>query len=310
MTANTFRFKADDGKELQGYHWLPSGSTTWKGVVQIIHGLAEHAARYGRLAGKLNDEGYAVYAYDQRGHGKSIADPSEQGFYADENGWQKLIGDALTLNQHIAKAHPGHPILLFGHSMGSMVAQEYLIQHSKTVQAAALSASVNDPGPIRLIGLLAARIERWRLGPRGKSKILHAMSFGDYNKPFKPSRTEYDWLSRDEAEVDKYINDPLCGFVASTGLWVDFLIGIGEFIKPKRRKQVRSDLPLFLFTGDKDPVTQMGKAVVSLEKAYKKCGIQDITTKYYPGARHECFNETNRDEVTQDFIDWLNRVVG
>ncbi|TNE50481.1 MAG: alpha/beta hydrolase [Deltaproteobacteria bacterium] len=310
MSTNTFKFKADDGKELQGYHWLPAGSTGWKGVVQIVHGLAEHAARYERLAKKLNEAHYAVYAYDQRGHGKSIAEPSEEGVFGEVDGWKKMVGDVYTLNRHIAQAHPDTPILLLGHSMGSIISQEYIIQHSDTVHAAALSATVNNPGALRSIGLLVAKIERLRLGARGKSKLLHAMSFGDYNKPFKPNRTDYDWLSRDEAEVDKYANDPLCGFVASTSLWVQFLEGIGELIKEKRRAQVRKALPVYLLTGSKDPVTKMGKEVENLEKSYKKCGLTDVTSKSYPDARHECFNETNRDEVIQDLIHWFDRVTG
>ncbi len=310
MNASTFKFKTEDGKELQGYHWLPGGSSGWKGVVQIVHGLAEHAARYERLAGKLNEAGYAVYAYDQRGHGKSIAEPSEEGFFGEVDGWKKVVGDALTLNHHIQSAHPNVPILLLGHSMGSLVAQEYLIQHSDTVHAAALSASIDHPGFIRHLGVLAARIECWRLGLRGKSKLLNSMSFGDFNKPFKPNRTDFDWLSRDEAEVDKYIEDPQCGFIPSASLWLQFLLGIGEFVTAKRRNLVRNDIPLYLISGSKDPVTRMGKAVEGLEKAYKASGVVDVTVKIYPDARHECFNETNRDEVTQDLIDWFDRVTG
>lgn len=309
MSDSTFTLTAEDGVALNCFRWQPATGEATKGVIQIVHGLAEHAARYERFALQLNKAGYAVYAHDQRGHGKSIQDPKEQGYYADQDGWNKVIGDVRTLNQEIKKAHDGLPLLLLGHSMGSMVSQEYIIRHSDTVDGVILSASIDNGGLLLHIGLLVARLERMRLGKHGNSKILHAMSFGDYNKPFKPNRTEYDWLSRDEAEVDKYIEDPLCGFVATTNLWVEFLVGIREFARSKRRSQVRNDLPLFLLTGDKDPVTQMGKAVDALHQSYVKGGMQDVTVKKYPGARHECLNETNRDEVAQDIIDWSNRVV-
>ncbi len=310
MSDNTFEFQADDGFALNCFQWFPEDTSSLKGVLLFSHGLAEHAARYERLAHKLNDAGYGVYAHDQRGHGRSISKPKELGFYSESDGWNKLINDLLSLNQYIAKKHPDVPIFLLGHSMGSMISQEYIIRHGDTVRGAVLSASIDDAGALRHIGLLIARLERWRMGAYGRSKILNAMSFGDYSKPFKPNRTEFDWLSRDEAEVDKYVADPLCGFIATTQLWIDFLIGIGEFTKPKRRALVRNDLPLYLLTGSMDPVTRMGKAVTGLEAAYRKGGVKGITVKIYPDARHECFNEINRDEVTQDLIDWLDRVLG
>lgn len=309
MGQHTFTFKGSDGVELFCYQWLPEQSTPWKAVVQIVHGLAEHAGRYDRLAQVLNQQQIGVYAHDLRGHGKTAGRPEQLGFFAEKDGWAKVVDDIHILNQHIAKAHPNVPRVLLGHSMGSMLAQDYIIQYSDTIRAACLSASIDNAGLLRYAGILAANLERLRLGPRGQSKLLNAMSFGDYNKPFKPNRTDFDWLSRDQAEVDKYIADPYCGFIASTQLWLDLLAALGDFAKPSQRAKVRKDLPLYLFTGSRDPVTRMGKAVDGLAKAYQTAGMQNITVKSYLDARHECFNETNRAEVTQDLIDWILRVV-
>lgn len=305
----TISFEGRDGQSLQGYAWLPEGDEAgWKGVLQIAHGLAEHALRYGRLAAVFNEAGFAVYAHDHRGHGQSATTGDDLGFFAGNEGWSLVVHDMFAMNNLIATAHPSLPRILLGHSMGSFLTQQYISEHGDSVVGAVLSASIDDAGFLRKLGVLAAKFERWRMGQRGKSKLLNAMSFGDYNKPFKPNRTEFDWLSRDPAEVDKYVADPLCGFIASTQLWLDLLGGLGELAKPSTRSRVPNALPLYLLTGTKDPVTNFGKAVDGLAKAYKAAGSQDVTVKQYPDARHECFNETNRDEVTSDLLAWCERV--
>lgn len=309
MGQHTFTFKGQDGTDLFCYQWLPEQSSSWKAVVQVVHGLAEHAGRYDRLAQALNKQDIAVYAHDLRGHGKTAGSLDNVGFFAEKDGWSKVVDDIHILNQHITKAHPKIPCIFLGHSMGSMLGQDYLSLYSDSVQGAYLSASIDNAGLLRYAGILAANFERLRMGPRGRSKLLNAMSFGDYNKPFKPNRTDFDWLSRDQAEVDKYVADPYCGFIATTQLWLDLLAALGHFAQPSQRAKVRKDLPMLLITGSKDPVTRMGKAVDGLAKAYRAAGLQRVEVKSYPDARHECFNETNRAEVTQDLIDWIVRVV-
>lgn len=303
----TFSFKGRDKTKIIAYAWLPNtDQSKWKGVIQISHGMAEHALRYGRFAETLNDAGYAVYAHDHRGHGKTIAQNGDQGFFADKNGWSLVVNDTFILNQKIKTNHPTLPITLFAHSMGTFISQQYAAEHGDTLAGLILSASIDNAGFLRNIGLIIAKIERLRIGKKGQSKLLNAMSFGDFNKPFKPNRTEFDWLSRDNTEVDKYINDPLCGFIVTTQLWIDLLQGLGVMAQASTRANVPSTLPILLITGGDDPVTQKGKTVDELKLAYEKAGIKNVSAKKYAGGRHESLNETNKDEITADIIAWLD----
>ncbi len=306
---NEFNLTARDGYKIAAYAWLPNtDQQSWKGVVQIAHGMAEHAQRYGRFAKALNEAGYAVYANDHRGHGKTIAKKEDTGFFAEKEGWALVVDDLNVLNQTIKKAHPTLPIYLFAHSMGTFISQQYTAEHGKNIAGLMLSASIDSAGFLRYVGLLIAKIERLRIGARGQSKLLNAMSFGDFNKPFKPNRTEFDWITRDTAEVDKYINDPLCGFIVTTQLWIDLLQGLGTMALKSTRARVPSTLPILLITGGDDPVTQKGKTMDELKLAYEKAGIKNVSSKKYVGGRHESLNEINRDEITADIITWLSQI--
>ncbi len=277
---SSFSFETSDGPRLHVYSWLPDGAP--KAVVQIAHGMAEHAARYGELAGHLVDRGFAVYAHDHRGHGRTVAEGEEHGHFDDHDGWSKLVDDLHRLNRHIAAEHEQLPIVLFGHSMGSFMVQQLLFEHPSDASAAVLSASNGRPPPIATLGKLIARLERWRLGKRGKSKIINAMSFGDFNKKFAPTRTDFDWLSRDQAEVDKYVADPWCGFMCSNQSWVDMLDALSRLTSTESLARIPKDLPIYLFAGDQDAVGDMGRGVKRLADAYRGAWLQQVTVKLYP----------------------------
>lgn len=307
MKASTFTFEAPDGVEIFVYEWLPSGKT--RAVVQIAHGMAEHAGRYEPAARALTERGYAVYASDHRGHGQSAKSEDELGHFADQGGWNKVLGDLHQLSGIAKKRHEEAAFVLFGHSMGSFFTQHFLFAFPGEVDAAVLSGSNGKPGALAAVGEVAAKLERARLGPRGKSRLLHNMSFGSFNKPFAPARTELDWLSRDTDVVDAYVADPRCGFISSTQLWIDLLSGLKVIGNPKNQARVPNDLPLYLFSGEKDPVSNQGKGVGSLLQAYRAAGLTDVEQRIYPGARHEMLNETNREEVLTHLGEWLDRVV-
>jgi alpha-beta hydrolase superfamily lysophospholipase len=303
MPGSEFRFRADDGVALLGRRWLPEGRP--RAVVQIAHGLAEHSARYARLAGALNAAGYAVYANDHRGHGPSSA-PADLGHFADADGWAKTVGDLWSFNRVIAAEQPGVPIVFLGHSLGSFLGRGFIAQHSDALAGAALSGSNGKPPAIATLGRLIARAERLRLGKRGKSQIIFQMWFGDFNKPFKPARTAFDWLSRDEKEVDAYIADPLCGFAFTTQLAIDVLDALPRVTSLESLARIRKDMPIYVFSGDRDPV---GANIKGLIEALKASGFTRLTTRIYPDARHETLNETNRGEVMRDLIEWLDGAV-
>ena len=303
MRADSFTFTADDGAALFVHRFLPEAPPV--GVVHIAHGMAEHGARYARFAEALTAKGYAVYADDHRGHGRTSPAADDRGFVASQGGWSRLVRDLGQLLDHEKQQHPGVPAIIFGHSMGSFLVQTFLLDRSRDVAAAIFSGSSGKPGLLAQVGRLLARLERLRLGERGRSALLTALSFDDFNKQFAPNRTGFDWLSRDPAEVDKYVADAACGFAVTTTLWIDLLDAAAANASPARQAGVRSDLPVYLVSGALDPVGEKGKGVARLEAEYRRAGLKRVTCKLYPEARHELLNETNRDEVTAGLLAWL-----
>src|SRR5271166_6884062 len=248
----------------------------------------------------------APHCSDQSGHGESC-NPADLGHFADADGWAKCVGDLKALNRLIAAEQPGVPIVFLGHSLGSFLGRQFVAEHSEALAGAAYSGSNGKPPPIAALGRLIARAERLRLGRRGKSRLIFQMWFGDFNKPFKPARTEFDWLSRDPAEVDAYVADPLCGFPFTNQLAVDVLDALPGLLAPARLARIRKDMPIYVFSGERDPV---GANIQGLIGALKGAGFTRLTTRIYLNARHETLNETNREEVTRDLIAWLDGAVG
>ncbi|MGR4972892.1 lysophospholipase [Pseudomonas sp. LARHCG127] len=301
MIHQTFWLTATDHSRLFVNQWLPE--TAPLAVVMLAHGMAEHSGRYARLAQALCDEGYGVYALDLRGHGKT-GEEAILGHFADEDGWAKVVGDLASLNHHIGQQHPDTPILLLGHSMGSYLAQGYLLHHSASLHGAILSGSNFQPVALYRSARLIARFERRRQGAAGRSALIEWLSFGSFNKKFKPTRTPFDWLSRDPVEVDKYTHDPLCGFRCTNQLWVDLLGGLQQISKASNLAQIDPGLPLLVIGGECDPVSE-GKRLKDLADALRDAGSQHLQLTIYPQARHELFNDTNRDEVTADVLAWI-----
>lgn len=307
MQGSSFALAPADGVELLVHRWLPERAA--KAVVQIGHGLAEHGGRYARLAQALTGAGYAVYADDHRGHGLSARTAHDLGFFAERDGWRKCIDDLWQLNRRIAGDHPGLPIVLLGHSMGSFLAQHFISEHGDALAGVVLSGSGGKPDALAAAGRLFARIERLRLGARGRSAAINALSFGAFNKPFRPARTPFDWLSRDAEEVDKYAADPRCGFIATTQLWIDLLDALRDVTSAARQARIPKRLPIYVISGSEDPVGANTRSVCQLLQAYRGQGLERVSHRFYEGARHELFNETNRDEVTRDLIAWLDGAI-
>ncbi|MBD8491591.1 alpha/beta hydrolase [Pseudomonas syringae] len=301
MTQQTFWLDATDHCRLFVNAWVPACEV--RAVVMLSHGMAEHGGRYARLGTALNAIGIALYAHDQRGHGKTAAQGT-LGHYADKDGWSKVLGDLALMARTLDELHPQRPLFLLGHSMGSYIAQAWLMHHSASVQGAILSGSNYQPASLYRSARLIARLERVRQGPRGRSALIDALSFGTFNHSFKPARTRFDWLSRDPQEVDAYRQDPLCGFRCTNQLWLDLLWGLTKISKPSSLAQIDTRLPLLIIGGECDPVSH-GKRLKRLAHVLTGVGHQALKLKLYPDARHELFNETNRDEVMRDVIDWL-----
>ncbi|AKF10239.1 alpha/beta hydrolase [Sandaracinus amylolyticus] len=304
-TTETFMLRADDGVEIAVHRWLPAGKP--RGIVQIAHGMAEHGKRYARLAQQLNDAGWAVYASDHRGHGLTAKTDAEVGHFCDEDGWNRVIADLRMIAQHARREHPGVPYVLFGHSMGSFLAQTLVLRHPQELDALVLSGSTAGGGPLVAAGKQAAKLERIRVGKRGTSPLLTQLSFGSYNRGFE-GRTKYDWLSRDPVEVDLYCADARCGFEVTTQTWID-LLGALEELGRGQWSRLPRELPILVFAGELDPVGERGKGVRRLVDTMRKAGLGRVTDRLYPAGRHEMINETNRDEVMGSLVRWLDEHV-
>jgi alpha-beta hydrolase superfamily lysophospholipase len=291
---------AADDHDIHAQLWAPEGQSSC--VIQILHGLGEHSDRYARFAAKAVERGFAVCIHDHRGHGKHA---DELGHFAGSCGWRQLVTDSETVNDYIQQEFAGTPIVLLGHSMGSYVAQTFAMQCGSRLSGLILSAST-WPSRLQLApARLLARIEALRLGTRGKSELLDKLGFGNFNKPFEPARTERDWLSRDEAEVDKYVADPLCGGPYSCGLWLGLLSGLFAVASDTAISRVPSDLPILISGGESDPVGG-DPGMTRLAMHYAQTSHQRLKVKIYADGRHEMLNEANRDEVTSDWLDWVS----
>lgn len=267
--------------------------------------MAEHAARYDRFATALVKAGFAVYANDHRGHGKTAGTHDKEGILAPKDGWRLCIDDMHELTKIIKKEHPKTKFFLLGHSMGSFMTQGYIALYGNELDGCILSGTGGNGGSLVIMGNLVAKIVSAIFGRNTKSPALNQMSFGAFNNAFKPNRTTFDWLSRDNAEVDKYIKDEWCGFICTAGFFVDMTGGLKWTHKKSTMQQIPKDLPLYLYAGAKDPVSQETKTIQALIADYKNLGIKEVTSKFYENARHETLNETNRDEVTKDVIKWI-----
>ena len=298
-----FNLDAADGETIRGWCWLPVMAP--RAVVLIVHGMGEHAARYRRFADRLAEAGYAVYAHDQRGHGER---PRRRGWFAAEQGWNKVVDDVDTVRAHAAARHPGVPLLLFGHSMGSFVSRAYLLRHGQGLAGLVLSATGYRQAWLarlmRRVAGLAGRLGG-RLQPNA---FMSRLVFGSFNLSFLPARTAVDWLSRDAAEVDRYLADPLCGFHFTPALWQDLFGGIIALEAGERRGRHLPRCPVLLMTGSRDPVSLGYWALRQLARRYRRAGLDDITLRVYPGGRHEMLNEINREAVTADILAWMARV--
>ncbi|MCK5097818.1 MAG: alpha/beta hydrolase [Desulfobacteraceae bacterium] len=307
MITDTFKFKGSDGKEIFSHKWLPENGTKLQAIVQIAHGMAEHSARYQRFAEMLTENNFGVYAHDHRGHGQTAGTIENLGYFADNNGWDLVVSDMNQLTKTIKNNHRHVPVFLFGHSMGSFLSRDYIFTYPGNINGVILSATACDPGLLGYVGIIISKIEGMLRGRKAQSPLMNSLSFGSFNKPFKPNRTDFDWLSRDNAEVDKYIDDPFCGTVFKAGFFNDLVKGIKKINKPSNINSTPKDLPVFFIAGSNDPVGDFSKGVKKVYQDYEKAGMNNLSIKFYEDGRHEMLNETNRKEVFKDIINWLEQ---
>lgn len=288
-----------DGRNIKVTTWTSPQATAY---LQICHGMAEHIDRYQAFAEEMVGQGFNVIYHNHRGHGEN----EKLGHYADTNGWEKTIQDIKDVQDNIIEDKK-LPLFLFAHSMGSFIAQGYAIRHGERLAGLILSGTNYQHPVMYHAGRIVAKLENIRIGLDTPSLTMDKLSFASFNNHFKPNRTDFDWLSRDPAQVDRYINDPLCGFPCSTETWQQLLSGLIEISQKDKLDKIPHNLPIYLFGGDKDPVGRMGKGIPALAKKLRHSGHDNVTSKLYKDGRHEMLNETCKEQVYKDISDWINQ---
>ena len=309
MQYSTHEMTMSDGNVNIIHSWLPEGEPS--AVVLLSHGMTEHASRYARFGQVLTDAGYALYAEDHRGHGETAKRAEENGtglfgYLADNDGFFRVVDDIHEEALHLRETYPGKKLFLFGHSFGSFVSQCFIEKYGSCLDGVVLCGTA---GPQKaLIGFASAfgSLVKLFTGKKHYSKLVDTMAFGSYNNHISPARTKFDWLTRDNAVVDAYVQDPWCGYTCTIGFYCDMFAGLRYIHTEKNMLQIPRTLPVYLIDGTEDPVGAYAKTVQVLYGMYTANGIKDVSLKLYEGARHELLNETNKEEVEQDVLAWLS----
>lgn len=306
MLENSFTITDPIGVKIHVYEWLPDPGSVIRGIVQISHGMCETAGRYAYFAERLTGAGYAVYAGDHRGHGKTagkvdlLGDAGENGFY-----WMRR--NLIQIAHHALAKHKGLPIFLFSHSMGSFLAQKLMCEEDGDLYSGYILSGTNGPRSMLGFGESLANLLSKLQGDRHRSVLLNTVVFSTYNHSFSPVRTAFDWLSSNPDEVDQYIDDPFCGAICTTRFFRDFFALLREIHTAQSLCKLAKDKPIYLFSGEKDPVGMNGQGILRLVEIYRKHGVEDLEYHLYPEGRHEMLHEVNRDQVASDVLDWLAR---
>ncbi|MDC7221751.1 MAG: alpha/beta fold hydrolase [Spirochaetales bacterium] len=309
MKGEEIRFKSTDGHEGAALRWLPEGEI--RAALIINHGMAEHIGRYEDFALFLNRAGIAVWGEDHRGHGRTAGEKDNLGYFHIDNGWERVLSDISSLKSLVQETHPGTPLFMLGHSMGSFLTRDFLCDEGDDFAGAIISGTGYTPAYLARMMRFIARREVRRHGDRHRSSLLDTLSFGSFNRNFRPNRTSYDWLSRDEEQVDLYGQDDYCGFISTSSFFEDLSDGLLRIIDPGRIDQTSKKLPLFFYSGDEDPVGgKKGTGVKRVYQLYKKAGLINLSLQFNEGGRHESLNETNRQDVYQMFLDFIEVNLG
>ena len=289
MGPENHSYRSADGSRLRGYRWAGPAGEPVRGVVVLVHGMGEHLRRYDHVAEALTSAGFVVYGHDHRGHGASLSDTDQPG-HLGHGGWPALVDD---LNLAVSRAksdHPGLPVVIVAHSMGSFATQQFLLDRGADVDAVALTGTA-------ALDLLEPALD-----------LSADLELSAFNAAFQPARTDFDWLSRDESVVDAYIADPWCGFGIDAESVKGMFTGARRLADPAELERIPSDLPVYIAVGSKDPVNGDLALLWPLVDRYRAAGLTDVTVRVYEDGQHEVFNETNRADVIDDLLRWLERV--
>ena len=309
----SFMLKMDDGYELSINRWQPDTEEEIKGVIQLHHGLAEHSLRYDRFGSVLAENGWVLNAYDMRGHGRSAENAEKNGTgifgkLADKKGFDRAVFDLKTVTDNLKNDFPGKKTILMGHSFGSFVSQGFIEEFGSSIDACILCGTAGPRPALVGTGSFFAHLITFFTGKNAIVPLLDKLAFGSYNAKIQNPRTEFDWLSANELNVDMYKMDNWCGFPLTASFFCSMLEGLNKIHKSKNIKKIPTNLPVFFIWGSDDPVGSYGASIKDLIKIYQSNGMNKIEFKEYPGDRHEILNENDKETVENDIIEWVNKL--
>lgn len=307
MKKEEFYFDSrDNDTKLHAVRWMPDSENV-AGIVQIVHGMAEYVERYEELAAYLTDRNFVVTGEDHLGHGKSVPEGGQQGYFCEQDPATVVVRDVHRLKKMTQELYPGVPYFILGHSMGSFIARNYICRYGTGIDGALILGTGMQSAGLLLASKTVAAIEGAFRGQRHVSRMMDKAAFGAYNRRIAEKRTDYDWLSRDEERVDAYIADPDCGFVFTVNGFKTLFELISRAKKPENLRKIPAELPIFMASGAEDPVGNYGKGVEKAYRSLQGVGVRDLTLKLYPEDRHELMNEPDREQVMADIAEWLTK---
>ena len=292
----------DKGIRLRTRMWLPEKPLA---VLQCLHGMMEHSERYGYFAEWMADKGIAVFTHDHRGHGYSAKSDERTGYFAKKDGWIKILNDVEILRKKFTAGFPDIPYILLGHSMGSLIARDYLKEFGQNLNGLILSGTVHQPRIMLSLGKFLADISVIFSGERKRSRLLSYLTYEKYSSHFRPKRTEFDWLCSNNEIVDRYVEDPLCGERPTNSFYRDLLNGAARISTYKELSAINKDLPILFISGKDDPLGNFGKGPEFVARSYRKHGFNKVDLKLYENGRHEMLNEKRKEVVYKDIYKWI-----
>lgn len=309
MKKEEFYFPSRDNKtKIHAVRWTPESEKPFC-IVQIVHGMAEYIERYEELAQFLVKHNVVVTGEDHLGHGKSISEGKNPGYFCEQDPATVVVRDVHRLKKMTQEAYPGVPYILLGHSMGSFIARNYLCRYGSGIDGALILGTGMQPGALLAVSKLIAGLQKIFFGDNHISKFIDRAAFGGYNKKFSPQRTSVDWLSKDEAKVDEYIADPLCGFTFTVNGFRTLFTLISRIRKTENLEKIPKELPVHFASGEDDPVGNYGRGVRAAYKSLENVGMENLSIKLYPSDRHELHNETDRVQVMEDLWQWIEKTI-
>lgn len=301
---NEFYYPSKDGlTQIHAIEWIPEGDI--RGILQIAHGMVEFIDRYDRFASFMASQGFYVVGNDHLGHGKSVTDENQLGYFAKHDGNFTVLGDMQQLREDTAKKYPGVPYFILGHSMGSFLTREFIEKYGDGLKGAIIMGTGYQPNATLDMAIALTAVFQQARGGHFRSTTINNMALGSYNKAFEPGRTKNDWLTKDEAIVDAYEANPLNQFTFTINGYYNLFRGMRYSQRKENLEKIPKDLPILVVSGAEDPVGECGKGPRIVAQTYKEIGISDVTLKLFPGDRHEILNELDKEDVDRFILDWI-----